>query len=93
MSIQATLALTWQIQKGRCRGLEDFFARKEPPVKVTKSVQRGDIKCNARSSLTQNTFRYRAAKLWNHAPKEFKNLTRSTPPNKEMTKFARLFPI
>ena len=93
MSIRATLALAWQVQNGFCKGLEGFFARKEPPARLTKSVQRGDIKCDARSSITQNTFRYRATTLWNLAPKEFKYLTRSTPPKKEIALFARAFPI
>ena len=89
VGIQAMLTLTWQIQKGTCQGLRDFFKEDESHTRVTKASVRGDIKCSARTSFTQNTFRYRAAMLWNSAPLEVRNLNRTTLPHQAIKDYAR----
>ena len=93
MCAQATLSLTWQIQKGTCKGLERFFDKEEIPRRDTKSTARGDIRCTARTSISQNSFRYQAAKLWNIAPPEIKNLKRMTVPTEAIKAFAKSLPV
>ena len=95
MSAQSTLLTAWKIMNGHSPSLTSLVQEVSPKGsgRVTKSQVRRDLLYPRGNAIVRDSFRFRAARIWNSAPMELKNAESVTSAKRLIKNFTKNLPV